>query len=290
MTAHGGHIGFESEEGAGSTFWFELPTAWRASAAGNRARVLVIEDDLALATLLSESLALDGVEVEAAVTGEAGLELALARPPAVICLDIFLPGKLDGWQVLAQLKATPATARIPVIVCTAESGRRTAAALGATEFVAKPFTAEQVREVVARHLAASRSSVLVVDDDVALRRLVIETLARDGGELREAADGVEALAMIAARRPDVLVLDLAMPQLDGFGVLERLLERAETRQLPVVVLTGRDLTASRAAPARRPQRLRAREAQVLGRPAALARPPGARPAGRAPARRPAAVS
>jgi CheY-like chemotaxis protein len=89
-----------------------------------------------------------------------------------------------------------------------------------------------------------RSSVLVVDDDVALRRLVVETLARDGSELREAAGGVEALAMIAMRPPDVLVLDLAMPKLDGFGVLDRLLERADTRRMPVVVLTGRELTAA----------------------------------------------
>ena len=97
--------------------------------------------------------------------------------------------------------------------------------------------------------------MLVVDDDAALRRLVIETLARDGDELREAADGVEALAMIAARRPDVLVLDLLMPNLDGFG----LLERAETRLLPVVVLTGHELSAGER------QLLRDRKASLLAK-------------------------
>ena len=257
VTAHGGRIGFESSEGIGSTFWFELPSAWRASAADNRARVLVIEDDPALATLLAECLSLDGLEVEMAATGESGLERALARPPAVVCLDIYLPGALDGWQVLVQLKANPLTSNVPVIVCTAEKGRSTAATLGAIEFLAKPFTGDQLREAVARQLSAERSSVLVVDDDLALRRLVVETLARDGGELREAADGLEALAMIAVRAPDVLVMDLTMPKLDGFGVLDRLLERADTRQIPVVVLTGRDLTGAER------RLLRERNASVL---------------------------
>ncbi|MDX6654924.1 MAG: hypothetical protein QOH18_1897, partial [Solirubrobacterales bacterium] len=125
-----------------------------------------------------------------------------------------------------------------------EDGRRTAETLGAADFVAKPFTSDELRDAVTRIVSAERSSVLVVDDDEALRRLVVETLARDGGELREAADGTEALAMIAASQPDVVVLDLRMPGLDGFGVLDRLLERPETSGLPVVVLTGRDLSES----------------------------------------------
>jgi CheY-like chemotaxis protein len=257
VAAHSGRMGFESTEGVGSTFWFELPTAWRDSTADGRARVLVIEDDSALATLLAECLALDDLEVESVPTGELGLERAQAHPPAVVCLDIGLAGSLDGWEVLQQLRANPATENVPVVVCSGEDGRATAETLGAADFVAKPFTSDQLRDAVTRLVSAERSSVLVVDDDHALRRLVVETLARDGDELREASDGTEALAMIAASQPDVLVLDLRMPGLDGFGVLDRLLERPETRGLPVVVLTGRDLSESER------RFLRARSASLL---------------------------
>jgi signal transduction histidine kinase/CheY-like chemotaxis protein len=257
VAAHSGRMGFESTEGLGSTFWFELPTAWRNSTAGGRARVLVIEDDSALATLLAECLALDDLEVESVPTGELGLERAQAHPPAVVCLDIGLAGSLDGWEVLRQLRADPATENVPVVVCSGEDGRATAETMGAADFVAKPFTSDQLRDAVTRLVSAERSSVLVVDDDDVLRRMVVETLARDGSELREAADGSEALAMIAASQPDVLVLDLLMPGLDGFGVLDRLLERPETRGLPVVVLTGRDLSESER------RFLRARSASLL---------------------------
>jgi len=141
------------------------------------------------------------------------------------------------------LKSDSATAAIPVVICTAGNGRREASALGAADFLTKPFSAQQLRTAIARLLPDGRGSVLVVDDEESVRSLVIETLGRNGMELREAADGEEALAKISARRPDAIVLDLIMPTLDGFEVLDRLQSDPQTRAIPVVVLTARQLTA-----------------------------------------------
>ncbi|MBI3648933.1 MAG: response regulator, partial [Actinobacteria bacterium] len=165
VEAHGGEIGFESAENEGSTFWMELAAAAREhiQAGSGPGRVLVLEDDPVVAELLAEWLAAEGIAVETAASGEAGLARATEDAPAAICLDVGLSGRLDGWQVLAKLKEHPATAGVPVIVCSGGGAAEQALALGAADFLTKPFSGDQFR-VAVRRLLPSGSGPPVADD------------------------------------------------------------------------------------------------------------------------------
>jgi CheY-like chemotaxis protein len=210
-------------------------------ARGDGPLVLVIDDEASARDLLSRMLEKEGYRVEAAANGQEGLARAGREPiPAAITLDVLMPG-MDGWQVLSALKANPATAAIPVAMLSMLDNTGLGFSLGASAFLTKPVERERLAGVLREHIHVTRGSVLVVDDDDASRALVRRQLTGGGWDFREAANGEEALASVTQQKPDLIILDLVMPVLDGFGVLAALHADEAWRSIPVIVLTGRDL-------------------------------------------------
>jgi CheY-like chemotaxis protein len=164
--------------------------------------------------------------------------------PFAITLDISLP-KLDGWSVLNVLKRDPETESIPVVVVSIVDNRDFGLVLGATEYLVKPIDNERLRSAL-RSLDGLRGtgdgSVLIVDDDPALRDVLSSLLVEDGWRVTTAADGEAALAAIERDKPAAMVLDLMMPRVDGFEVLNALRMKPTTRDLPVIVVTAKDLS------------------------------------------------
>ncbi len=259
----GGDITVASTPGQGSTFTIRLPadarTPVRAEAepaprasvpgpapepSGRTGRtVLVIDDDPTVRDLMDRFLVKQGFSVITAASGIEGLRLAREARPAAITLDVMMPD-LDGWTVLAALKGDPALAGIPVILVTIVDEKARGYSLGATDYMVKPIERERLAGVL-KNLCGNRPAphVLVVDDDPTVRAVVSQTLERAGWSIAEAENGRIALQRVAARRPDVIILDLVMPELNGFEFLAALRRDPAWRSVPVVVLTSMDLTA-----------------------------------------------
>ncbi|HKI86979.1 MAG TPA: response regulator, partial [Thermoanaerobaculia bacterium] len=251
----GGDIQVSSEEGKGSTFTVELPaevvedTATTvaqaieaAVTAGEGPLVLVIDDDQAARELGQRILVREGYRVAMAEGGEEGLEKARALHPAAITLDVVMPG-MDGWAVLEALKKDPETAEIPVVMVTMMDDREMGVALGATEYLTKPIDRERLASLLSR-LSMSRKGrlALVVEDDPTARELLCRAVEQIGWETIEARNGREALDKVSDTEPDVVLLDLMMPEMDGFEFLEHFHAREHKAAVPVVVVTAKDLT------------------------------------------------
>ncbi|MDX1674617.1 MAG: GAF domain-containing protein, partial [Longimicrobiales bacterium] len=251
----GGDIGVASEPGVGTTFTVRLPLVSRpkagaaeglevseAAGTGESGVVLVIDDDPTVHDLLQRMLSRDGFRVESATDGAAGLERARELEPDVILLDVLMPG-VDGWSVLTSLKADPALSEIPVVMVTMLDDRSLGFALGATDYVTKPVEPARLLSVLRRLAPDPDAVVLVVDDDPASRERLVR-LVRDGGwRPVEAENGVAALDRLETVDPALILLDLVMPEMDGFTLAARLREDPALRHVPVVVVTGKELTA-----------------------------------------------
>ena len=176
--------------------------------------------------------------------GHAGLALARETQPDAILLDILMP-ETDGWQVLNDLKTDKATVDIPVILLTIVDKKALGFKLGAAAYLLKPLDPAMVLDTLHRVIGEKEHShkhVLVVDDDPNVAEMLRQTLPESDFVLASAEDGEAGLRAIEERRPDVILLDLMMPKLDGFGVIERLRANPELRNIPIIVISAKDLT------------------------------------------------
>jgi signal transduction histidine kinase/CheY-like chemotaxis protein/ligand-binding sensor domain-containing protein len=254
----GGNLTVESELGKGSVFTVILPVEVPKEAAelnplsspalarpvpANAPTVLVIDDEPNARDLIERVLSKEGFRVALAADGPGGLALAKELKPAAITLDVMMPG-MDGWAVLSALKVEPATADIPVIMATVVDEKGIGFSLGATDYVTKPIDWARLLSLLEKYRTTTAGqTVLVVEDEEATRELLRRTLEKEGWRIVEAENGKRALERVAEGVPEVILLDLMMPEMDGFEFIQALRQRPECRQAPVIVITAKDITA-----------------------------------------------
>jgi adenylate cyclase len=247
----GGDVTVTSEAGKGSVFTVRLPGSVHGPArtfteSGRRPDagcVLVIDDDTTARELLTDQLKAEGFSVATASGGLEGLKLAKELRPSVITLDVIMPD-LDGWSVLAALRQDSELAEIPVIMVTILDEQRRAVALGAAGYLTKPIDRERLHRMVERfRVPAQPTRVLLVEDDAFQRERIRAWLEGQQWIVQEAANGREALDRLQHGKPNLILLDLMMPEMDGFQVVAALQKEPGWRDIPVVVITALDLDA-----------------------------------------------
>ncbi len=217
----------------------ELAAAAERLAPNDPRTVLVIDDDPDMQDVIGRILAKEGYRVAGAADGERGVLLARRLRPRAILLDLILPGR-SGWDVLTRLKSDPELASIPVVVLSTVDDRSRGIALGADEYLVKPVNRDVLIDSVQRFIRGG--DVLVVEDDQATRSILRQMLERSGVRVRVAAHGGEALALLDQEIPGLILLDLMMPVMDGLTFLREARANPAWRDIPVVVMTAKDLT------------------------------------------------
>lgn len=264
-----GKISVESKLGEGSTFIFYLPkdtsppeetedmseelaeesesspteSSQELSIVKTAANmVLVIDDDPNMQDMMTKFLKKEGYQVVTASNGEEGIRLAKELHPSAITLDVLMP-HMDGWKVLKLLKSDSEIRDIPVIILTVVSDTSVGLSLGATECLSKPVDRDHLLKILNR-ICPDKSSkpILVVEDDASMRNMLSRILVKEGWKVTEAANGKTALEQINREVPGMILLDLLMPVMDGFAFLRELRNEADWRDIPVLVITSKDIT------------------------------------------------
>ncbi|MBA2585826.1 MAG: response regulator [Chthoniobacterales bacterium] len=252
----GGDVDVTSEPGKGSTFVIRLPIEVRepdseakvesqsltAAAAADGTTVLVIDDDADTRKVLERFLNRKGFHVACAASGQEGLRLARKLHPAAITLDVMMPG-MDGWAVLSALKSEAGVADIPVIMLTIVDDKNLGYGLGATEYMIKPVDRERLAEILMkfRHIPPPRFA-LVIDDEEPARKMIAQTLEKEGWKVIQAENGLVAMDRMAEQRPDLIILDLLMPKMNGYQFVAELHKHDEWQAIPIVVITASEVT------------------------------------------------
>jgi len=254
---HGGQLGIESQLGSGSCFYFTLPVVATPEVqktqgsrpnleVGEGRKILVVEDDPAAAHILQSHLLSAGYDVVLCNQPQHAVEMAAELHPSVVTLDIVMK-PLNGWELLPNLKSDPRTATIPVIVVTIVDQPGMGALLGADDYIVKPVEKAALLTAMQRCLdhrgqIERIQNILVVEDDTPAREFIAEFLSKQGYNVCTAADGAEALTRMAALPPELVILDLILPQVSGFELLAEWRSASQTRDISVFVLTSKDLT------------------------------------------------
>ena len=277
----GGSITVESQLDRGSTFTVILPTEvknpkpetgevieeeddWKppisslitqhritpvTATANSQHTILVIDDDLMAQDLIVRSLTAEGIKIETASSGQEGLRKAKELHPDAITLDIMMPS-MDGWTVLSALKADPELADIPVIVLSFVSNKTRGFALGASDYLIKPVDGKRLGNLVRKYQHQHHDDdsnpinhILIVEDDLSARQMLRELLERDGWRVWEAEDGSTALKQLTQHTPSLILLDLVLPQISGFELIDLLRNTPDWARIPIIVTTAMDLTS-----------------------------------------------